>query len=487
LRVGLERPKSFDPALASPGSESELVVADLLFDGLTTAPAGETAVAGALAARWAPSADMRAWTFTLRSDARFSNGRAVGALDVKYTLERVAKQGAGSLSALRLELITGWSDLVAGKAADLPGIKAIDGVTVEIDLDAPFAALPELLASPVYGIVPQEAVEAAAPAFGSAPVGSGPFAYASATSDAVTLRRATGSTALLDGVDLQLYDDVAKSYDDFVAGRLDWSPVPTAKVGDAEGRYGSGAFRPFHAELFYAFNALDPALSDVRFRQAIVKSIDRAAIVKAVYPDIAELLNGLVPDGVPGHRADACGTPCAYDVNAARALLAAAFPDGAIPTVHLDYATGAAADSVAGAMETSLTAAGIPVQKRPLAPDAYDAFAGSGQEGLFQFGWIAVYPDPDAYLATLFATGSRDNATGFSNADVDALLATARATVDPATRLTTYQNAETAILAQTPIVPLAQLLTKVVLSPGVQDLALAVGGTFAAEKVWLDR
>ncbi|MEY2462799.1 MAG: hypothetical protein QOH64_937, partial [Acidimicrobiaceae bacterium] len=34
LRVGIQRPRSLDPAAASPGSQSELLVADLLFDGL---------------------------------------------------------------------------------------------------------------------------------------------------------------------------------------------------------------------------------------------------------------------------------------------------------------------------------------------------------------------------------------------------------------------------------------------------------------------
>ena len=40
LRVGIQRPRSLDPAAASPGSQSELLVADLLFDGLS-APASD--------------------------------------------------------------------------------------------------------------------------------------------------------------------------------------------------------------------------------------------------------------------------------------------------------------------------------------------------------------------------------------------------------------------------------------------------------------
>lgn len=485
LRLGLERPHSLDPALASPGSQSELVLADLLFDGLTTEPAGATTAEPALAEKWSASSDLKVWTFTLRAGATFGNGRAITAADVKYSLERVAKQGAGSIAALRLDVVTGWANYLAGIAGELIGLKALDAKTLEVDLDNPMASVPELLSSPIYGVVAKESVESAAPAFGTSPVSSGPFLYSSTAGDVITLQRATGSTALLDNVEVHLYDDAAKAYDDFTAGKLDWSPVPAAKAEEAANRYGTAAFRPFHAEVFFAFNLLDPALSDVRFRQAIVKAIDRAAIVHAVYPEAAEPLDGLVPDGVPGHVPDACATNCSHDPASAKLLVAQAFPGGAVPTVHLDYATSPTADATAGAIETALTSVGIPVEKRPKAAADYDEFATTGQEGLFQFGWIGLYPDADAYLVPLFVGGSHDNATGLASTDVDNQLAAARSTADPVARLALFQKAEAAILAQAPIVPIAQLLTKVVVTPAVHDLTISVGGTFDAEKVWL--
>jgi oligopeptide transport system substrate-binding protein len=484
LRIGIERPKSFDPALASPGSQSELIVADLLFDGLTAEPAGASAPEPALAASWKPSGDLKAWTFTLRSGATFANGRAINALDVKYSLERVAKQGEASLSAVRLEHVLGWRDLVAGTADGLAGVKAIDATTVEVDLDVSMAALPELLSSPVYGIVAKESVESG-PTWASAPIGSGPFAYASVAADVVTLKRAPSAATFLDGVELHLYDDAGKAYGDFAAGNLDWSPVPTAKATEAIGRFGGDAFRPFQAEVFFAFNLLDPTLADARFRQAIVKAVDRAAIVKAVYPGVAIALDGLVPDGVPGHVADACGQVCSYDPATAQALLTQAFPDGVIPTVHIDYATSPTADAVAAAIQAGLTAVGIPSEERPKAAADYDTFATSGQVGLFQLGWVGLYPDADGYLVPLFTGGSRDNATGFASPEIDAQLATARATTDPVARLAAFQKAEQTILSYLPIVPIAQLLTKAVVSSRVHDLSTSVGGTFEADKVWL--
>ena len=245
MRLGIERLASLDPADASPGSQSELLVADLLFDGLTAMPAGADAPQPTVAASWASSDDLKVWTFTLSSDAAFSNGRAITADDVKYSLERVAKQGDTTVPGIRLEVITGYADFVAGTAAAISGIKVLAPDKVEIDLDNPLAMLPTLLAAPSYGIVPKEAVEAASPSFKTAPVGSGPFAYSGTEGDVVKLVRAGASRALLDGVELHEYDDLAAAYTDFGADQLDWSLVPTSKADDALARYGDGGFQPF--------------------------------------------------------------------------------------------------------------------------------------------------------------------------------------------------------------------------------------------------
>src|SRR5207249_941595 len=123
--------------------------------------------------------------------------------------------------------------------------------------------------------------------------------------------------------------------------------------------------------------------------------------------------------------------------------------------------------------------------KRPLPSDQYDQFAVSGQQQLFRLGWIGVDPTQDAYVAPLFATGSRGNTTGFSVAAVDQLLASARATADPGSRVQLYQQAEQQIMAQAPIVPIAQFETKALVGSQVRGLLLNVDGTFDVTRVSL--
>ncbi len=473
LRIGVQRPTGsagFDPARAPATSPSQLLLADLLFDGLPQ-----------LAATSRPSTDGQTWIFTLRPDERFSDGSPVTAGDVKTSLQRVVAQGDRSLAALRLDAVTGWAALTQGRTNELIGIKARDARTVEIHLDRPVGSLADLLANPEYGIL--RGAKAALVATG--PVGSGPFRLASVQgSIAHLVRRAPGS-ALLDGIDVHLYDDLAGAYADFATGKLDWSLVPAASAPAAAAAHGRSGFVPFQAELFYAFNLADPVFAKVAFRQAIVQSIDRDAVVNAALADVAVPLNGAIPQGVPGHVDDDCGGACRFDTVAAKALLLVAFPDGKVPAINVDYYEGNEESAIAKQLQTALAAVGVRATLRPHPAAAYAAFVASGKAGLYRFGWVGGGADTDSYLTPLFGTRSRDNASGFSDKGVDALLAKAHLTADADAGRSYEQQAERAILAKVPILPLAQFLTRSVADAKVRDLRLNVGGTFDGSRVWL--
>lgn len=489
LRVGIERPRSFDPATASPASASELLAADLLFDGLTAVGSNGQA-RPAVASSWEPSADLRTWRFELRPGARFANGREIVADDVKYSIERVARQGASSLAAVRLETVTGYDQFASGDTPNLPGLQVVDDRSFDVILDSPQAALPQLLANPAFGIVPREAVEDTAEGavpFAEAPVTSGPFSFGGGDEQVVRLVRAGADTALLDGIELFLYDDLSTAYDNFVAGDLDWTLVPATRSAAAADRFGTDGFAPFQAELFYGFNLASPTFADPRFRRAIVAAVDRDAVVNAVFAGSAEPLDGVVPAGVPHGDAGPCEAVCGYDPDLARALVAEAYPGGGVPEVRIDYYEGPSEDAVAGILESSLEAVGIPVARRPLPFEEYQSFAVSGDQELFRLGWIGAYPSPDAYLSPLFSTASPDNATGFADPVVQGLLDEAAATADPQDRLDRFARAEQIILGHAPILPIAQFRTRAVVAEDVRDLELTVGGTFAGERVWLDR
>ena len=119
LRVGIERPQSLDPAQAR--SPSELLVADQLFDSLTSYDPNTLAIQPALATKWTSSADQRRWDFTLRPGATFANFRVITSADVKYSLERIAKRGSSSPAASQLDTVAGF------RAINLEGRETLTG------------------------------------------------------------------------------------------------------------------------------------------------------------------------------------------------------------------------------------------------------------------------------------------------------------------------------------------------------------------------
>jgi ABC-type transport system substrate-binding protein len=485
MRLGLAGPPVADPAAANLASPSDLLVLDLLHDGLTRLD-DDGEPQPALAASWRSNASLTAWRFTLDPDATFASGRRITAAEVIASLERVAKAGDTSLAALRLETITGFRDFVAGTADHLAGLTAPDPETVRIAVDTPMSVLPTIVASPVFGVVDVTSLDQATAEDGD--LGgldlSGGWSLASADGDTVRLERRGDADGHLDEVELRSYDDADAAYDGFDHGEVDWSLVPVDRYGDAVDDHGDDDFAPFHAELFFGLNTRSASLGNAFLRQAIAAAIDREAIVDAVYSDRADPLSAVVPAGVPGHDPDRCDT-CRHDPDAARAILTAAFPDGQIPLVHIDFDASPAQETMARLIAADLGAVGIPTELRPQALEDYKRFVVSGGQELFSFGWIGGYTSPDAYLAPLFLSAASDNLTGYASPPVDASLGAARTNPDPASAAAQWATGEAQVLADAVVVPIAQFRTQAVVAERVQGFQHAVDGSVDWSAIWL--
>ena len=485
VHVGVPGPLVADPVDANLASPSDLMVLDLLHDGLTRLDA-DGVPRPALADSWRSNASLTAWRFTLGPDATFASGRAVTPDDVIASLERVAKGGDTSLAALRLETVVGFREFVAGTTDRLAGLTAPDEKTVRVALATPMSVLPTILASPVYGVVDVASLHDATGEDGDLEDLdlSGGWEVDSADGDTARLDRREGAPGHLDRVELRSYDDGDDAYEGFDHGEVDWALVPLDRYGDAVEDHGDGDFAPFHAELFFGLNVRSPNLGNAELRKAIAAAIDRDAIVDAVYADLADPLPTVVPNGVPGHDPDRCPA-CGYDPERAKTILAAAFPDGQVPSIRIDFDESPAQEAMARLIAADLEAVGIPSELRPQPLEDYKRFVVSGAQELFSFGWIGGYGSPDAYLAPLFASTASDNLTGYSAPAVDAFLGAARTNPVPASAAQQWAGAEAQVLADAIVVPIAQFRTQAVVAERVQGLRHAVDGTVDWSAVWV--
>lgn len=471
LRIGIGGDLVVDPVEASLASPRDLMVIDLLADGLTEVDADGVAVP-ALAEAWESNDTRTAFRFRLSPEATFTSGGPITADHVIASLERVLAAGDTSLAALSLEALEGFREFVAGEADHIAGLTAPDERTVRFGLTGPLEVLPVVLADPLLSVVDVEGLAAGDP---GAVETTGDWEVTGVDGDDVALTRRTDAEGGVEKIELRGYDDEEAAYDAFGDGEVDWAVVPPSRFGDAVDEHGDAAFAPFQAELYFGMNVRSPALGNGFLRLAIQQAIDRDAIVRTVYPDLADPLPTVVPAGVAGHDPDRCPS-CGHDPEAAAELVDKAFGDDA-PTVRIDFDESDAQEAMARIIAANLEDVGIPTELRPLPLDEYKRFVVSGDQELFSFGWIGAYRSPDAYLAPLFGSSANDNLTGFRSTAVDGLLQRARAGADPAGNAERWAKAEVEVLKAAVVVPIAQFRTQVVVAERVRGLEHAVDGT----------
>ncbi|MFL6206155.1 MAG: ABC transporter substrate-binding protein [Acidimicrobiales bacterium] len=478
LRLGIGGDLVVDPAEASLASASDLMVLDLLHDGLTRLDdAGVPHPA--LAATWTSNPTATAFQFALSPQATFSSGRKITPQDVIASLERVMAAGDSSLAALSLEAVKGFADFASGKAKHVSGLSVHSPTKVRIELATPLSVLPAVLSSPVLSIVDADTISGDPADLDL----SGRWAVTSGD-DGVLGLEARDDASALRRVELRGHDDAGEAYEAFEDGKVDWAEVPSDRYDDAVQAHGDEAFAAFQAELFFGMNIKSPALASAPLRQAIAFAIDRQSIVDEVYAELADPLTTVVPAGIGGHDPKRCGD-CTFDPKRAKDVLKVGFPDGKIPTVHIDFDESPVQQAMADIVADDLDAVGIPTELRSKSLQEYKSFVVSGDQELFSFGWIGAYRSPDAYLAPLFGSSANDNLTNYRSPAVDLLLADARRTTDAKKQASDWASVEKTVLEADVVVPIAQFRTQVVVADRVQGMAHAVDGTIDWSKVSL--
>jgi peptide/nickel transport system substrate-binding protein len=454
LRLGLAGPMSLDPAAISPASVSSMILIDLVHDTLTRVDDEGRAQPGL--ADFVPNEDRTLWRFTVREGVTFGDGEPVTADDVVTSLERVRSQGGGSLAAIGLE--------------DVTGITAVDPRTVEVRMATASALLPEVLASPLYGILDRDLL----PTSVGAPLNpSGVHDVEVVAPDRILLERRRGEGPAT--IELRLFPDDAQAYDAMSAGELDWSPVPIDRLGDAGTAFGLGGLVPFHATVLLGVNPTAEPLVRAPLRQAISLAIDRATLTEAVFGPTAQPLQGLVPAGVPGGAGECLGL-CGPDVERARQLVAEAFPGGEPPPVRLLTDDSATHRAIAGVLTEQLGEAGVDLAPTTLDPAAYEEALASRQQQLFLYSTLGVGLTPATHLLA-WQSSSPDNLTAYDQGLVDLALTAARDDPDPAARMVRWREIETVVLGDVPVVPLAQLRTVAVVNERVRGLQVRADGS----------
>lgn len=458
-------PRAYDPA--TDGGDR------LLYSGLVSFDP-QLNLIPELAASWDISPDGTVYTFHLRPDARFHNGKPVIVHDIIYSWERAADPKTDSNSVLTyLGDIVGVTERHAGKAAVISGLQALDDHTLQVTIDAPKPYFLQKLTYPVTFVVDRDNVESG-PEWYRAPNGSGPYRLARWDSFKSMLYERNDDyylePAKIPYIIFQLYSgDPLRLYE---SGDIDITGIG----GSSLPRFQDPA-EPMHADLrdgvslctgMIIIDNQQPPFDDPKVRQAFSLAFDREKYIDIVTHNNALPARSPLPPGMSGYNNQLKGLP--YDPEKARQLLAKSKYGGAEklpPIVYTSSGHGSdAGGSVSALAQMWQQNLGITITVENLEPDKYYDLTHAGLHGqLFDGGWCADYPDPENFTDVLFHTGAQQNQSHYSNPQVDALLEQARTERDVNKRLQLYQQAEQLIVDDAPVIFTTHGLSHVLVKP----------------------
>jgi peptide/nickel transport system substrate-binding protein len=406
-----------------------------------------------LATSWTPNATADVWTFKIRQGVKFHNGAALTADDVVYTYQLHAnpKNGSNALSVL-------------GGVLTPSGVVKVDDYTVAFHLEAPNGNFPYLTSSDNYNmiILPKGYNPAS---WQSTFVGTGPFVLGSYTPKAgATFTRNEsywGTKALPSQTQFTFYDTQNPLILALTGGTID--VVGQFSVSGAQelltGSYNIIKLKSSaHREL--SMRCDQAPFTDSRVRQAIALTLNRPAIVTALFKGYADVGNDS-PFAPVYPSTNTSVAQRRQNISQAKSLLAAAGHSSGFSTQLITEDLLEIPD-YAQIVEQSAAEIGVKINLKVESSSAYYGKATFGQSdwldatmSLVDYGHRSV---PNAFLTAALETTNAKTGTGpwnaahFNNAQYDKLAAQYVAASDLSTQRSIAGQIETLLLTQTPVI-----------------------------------
>lgn len=463
-----DEPASLDPAKAV-GLPEIQVIRDL-FEGLVNQNEKGQLEPG-VATKW-QSNDNRTWTFTLRDNARWSDGSPVTAQDFVYSWQRLVDPKNTSPFAWFAALagINNAQAIIDGKMpADKLGVTAVDDRTLRINLDKPVPYFPNLTANFSLYPVPKAVVEK----FGNdwtKPgnlVGNGAYALKDriVNEKLVAVQNKNywdNSKTVITEVTFIPINQESSATKRYLAGDIDITEsfpknLYQKLLKDIPGQVYTP---PQLGTYYYAFNTQKGPTTDARVRLALSMSIDRHIMAEKVLgtgekpawrftPDVTA---GFTPEPSPFEQMSQ------EEANAqAKTLLqAAGYGPNKPLKLTLLYNTSENHQKIAIAVASMWKKnLGVDVKLQNQEWKTYIDSRNTGNFDVIRASWVGDYNEPSTFLSLLTSTHS-GNISRFNSPEYDKVLEQASQETTDAARNKDYNQAEKILQEKAPIAPIYQ-------------------------------
>ncbi|MFI5804130.1 ABC transporter substrate-binding protein [Streptomyces sp. NPDC051561] len=394
----------------------------------------------------------------LRSGLKFSDGKAMSAADVKFSIERVVAINDDNGPKGLLTNI----DLVEAKGDN----------EVVFHLKSADATFPYKLATPAASIVNEANYAAKKVRAGFDVTGSGPYTVdIDAKGDTATKAVFTKNPSYKGDVKLQNDKVEIRSFPDSQAlekalrdGEIDvisrtLAPEQISKMSTSQDQAIKLVELPGLEIRYLGFHTSDPVVGKKAVRQAMATVINRAELVSQVYGSTAAPLYSLIPTSITGHKNSFFNKYPAPDVKKAKNLLAGAGIRRPVK-LTLDYTTdhyGAVTKKEFEVLQKQLNASGL--FDVSLKGTKWSAFTGEQRDGkyaVYGMGWFPDFADGDNYIAPFL---DEDNflQTPYVNKEVrDTLIPQSRGKADRGAAIPAFEQMQDIVAEDVPVLPLWQ-------------------------------
>jgi oligopeptide transport system substrate-binding protein len=455
-RILIGAASTLDPAAA--GDAGSAGVISQVYETVTAFDATLT-LQPALAESWEIEDGGRRIVFRLRDGLTFSDGTPLEGADVvRSWLRLINPESPSPLVSLILD-VEGAVEYLRGETDDpeTVGLRA-DGLNVTVDLTRPAADFVTVVAGSSFGVVPAGIDDDPALQQPGSFVASGGYTVSAADAGTTTLAandRYWAGKPAIDEVVL-VHDLGGRSpVQVYEEGEVDYAPI-----GDFDASWIAydATLGPQLREVpslsvqYYGFDTTRAPFDDVRVRQAFGAAVDWRRIVELGSTGSETVANSMVPPGIP-NSTERDFLPL-HDPEAGRELLAeAGFPDGeGFPEVTMLTGGGQYDEAIVTEIEREL---GVDITYETMSFDTYFDRLDVEPPHIWSLSWVADYPGPNDFLGVLLGTDASNNYGGWSSREFDAAIAEAGAAEDEAGARSAYDEAESVVQRDVPVVPVS--------------------------------
>jgi len=445
------------------------------------------------------------YTFYLRQDAKWSDGKLVTAQDYVWAWRRTLDPETANPYASTVYIIKNAQAINEGTITDLTqlGVEALDDYTLRVTLEQPGGFFPRLAAFPTLYPLRQDVVEAHGPDWVEPEniVTNGPYVPTLWEKDVQLVFERNphywGDPAKIAKIVYMLMEDpYSQGPVLYEADELDLTPFPPEEyariLADPELSQ-QVVLQAQSTTMWVVFDTSHPPFDDPLVRQAFSLAMDREGFVNGVLQGLAEPAYVLVAPGIAGRNEDAfIGTmDYAQDIEQAKQLLAeAGYPNGeGFPEVELKYRTRfleqKMGESLPGMWEQAL---GVTVNGAPTEAQAYREWYRSRVDQPFDmmvYGWASDYEDPYNWFNAIFESSADQYHSHWANAEFDELVNQAAGEPNPEKRKQMYEQADVILESELPLAPMIHVVEPYLVKPWVQGPVFTRMGHYTLKWAWV--